>query len=254
MQRGFTKLFNTIVTSTIWQEDDKTRIVWITMLAIADAFGNVFAAIPGLASVANVSIESTEKAVTNLLAADPYSRTKDFEGRRIEEIDGGWHILNYGKYRKMMDEEERREYKAKWARESRRQKRTNIDTSGQTGTEGRRCGHRQRQSTEGEAEYRSKEEEIYCAFPRKVGKPNALKAIRSALSKTPFDVLLQKTKDFASTRNGDVSFCPHPATWFNQERYNDDPSTWVRDNNQPSKPKKPWDARPKAQFGDLYQT
>ena len=45
MQRGFTKLFNTIVTSTIWQEDDKTRIVWITMLAIADASGIVGASI-----------------------------------------------------------------------------------------------------------------------------------------------------------------------------------------------------------------
>ncbi len=152
MQRGFTKLFNTIVTSTIWQEDDKTRIVWITMLAIADAFGNVFAAIPGLASVANVTIEAAQKAVDNLLAPDEWSRTKDFEGRRIEAIDGGWHILNYGKYRKMMDEEERREYKAKWARESRqkksktvkdshRQTGTNVDKSGLEGTESRPCGH-----------------------------------------------------------------------------------------------------------------
>ncbi len=141
MQRGFTKLFNTIVTSTIWQEDDKTRIVWITMLAIADAFGNVFAAIPGLASVANVTIEAAQKAVDNLLAPDEWSRTKDFEGRRIEAIDGGWHILNYGKYRKMLDEEERREYKAKWARESRRQKRTNVDKNGQAKTENRQSGH-----------------------------------------------------------------------------------------------------------------
>jgi len=111
------------------------------MLAIADSFGNVFAAIPGLASVANVSIESTEKAVANLLAPDPYSRTKDFGGRRIEAIDGGWHILNYGKYRKMMDEEERREYKAKWAREKRRQSRTNVDKNGQEGTLSRLSGH-----------------------------------------------------------------------------------------------------------------
>ena len=111
------------------------------MLAIADAFGNVFAAIPGLASVANVSIESTEKAVANLLAPDPYSRTKDFEGRRIEAIDGGWHILNYGKYRKMMDEEERREYKAKWAREKRRQSRTNVDSGRPAKTANGQSGH-----------------------------------------------------------------------------------------------------------------
>ncbi len=122
------------------------------MLAIADAFGNVFAAIPGLASVANVSIESTETAVTNLRAPDPYSRTKDFEGRRIEEIDGGWHIINYGKYRKMMDEEERKDYKARWAREyrqkksktvidKRRQTGTDVDTGGLVGTGNGQCGH-----------------------------------------------------------------------------------------------------------------
>lgn len=121
MQRGFTKLFNTIVTSTIWQEDDKTRIVWITMLAIADHDGIVSAAVPGLASVAHVDIPSTEKALQNLAQPDEYSRTQDFDGRRIEAIDGGWLILNYEKYRKMLSEEERKEYKAKWIRQKRRQ-------------------------------------------------------------------------------------------------------------------------------------
>ncbi len=128
MQRGFTKLFNTIVTSTIWQEDDKTRIVWITMLAIADAAGVVSASIPGLASVSNVDTEAARAAVAKLQDIDPDSRTKDFDGRRIEAIDGGWHILNYAKYRRMLSEDERREYKAKWIAEKRRQLST-VDKS-----------------------------------------------------------------------------------------------------------------------------
>jgi hypothetical protein len=128
MQRGFTKLFNTIVTSTIWREDDKVRIVWITMLAIADAYGIVNASIPGLAAVANVSLESTEAAIKNLESPDRYSRTKDFEGRRIKSIDGGWQILNYQKYREMLSEEERKEYQAKWIANKRRQKST-VDKS-----------------------------------------------------------------------------------------------------------------------------
>ncbi len=137
MQRGFTKLFNTIVTSTIWQEDDKTRIVWITMLAISDPYGIVSASIPGLASVANVSVDETRLAVKNLLSPDPDSRTKDYEGRRIEDIDGGWRILNYVKYRKMLSEAERADYKAKWIREKRRQMSTVStvgDTNGQKST------------------------------------------------------------------------------------------------------------------------
>lgn len=72
------------------------------------------------------------------------------------------------------------------------------------------------------------EEQIYQAFPLKVGKPDALKAIKKAMTKEPHDKLLEKTKLFATARNGDLNFCPHPATWFNQERYNDDPMTWKR--------------------------
>ncbi len=148
MQRGFTKLFNTIVTSTIWQEDDKTRIVWITMLAIADADGIVGASIPGLASVSNVSVRSARAAVKTLLEPDADSRTKDFDGRRIEEIDGGWRILNHAKYRRMLNEEERKEYKAKWIAEKRRQEST-VDKSRQTSTPRRRAAI---MSTQAEAE------------------------------------------------------------------------------------------------------
>jgi hypothetical protein len=119
MQRGFTKLFNSIVTSTIWQEDDQTRIVWITMLALCDRYGDLSASIPGLAKVANVSIEATEAALAKLKQPDKYSRTKEHEGRRITEIDGGWHVFNYEKYRDMLNAEERREYKAVKERERR---------------------------------------------------------------------------------------------------------------------------------------
>ncbi len=232
------------------------------MLAIADAFGNVFAAIPGLASVANVTIEAAQKAVDNLLAPDEWSRTKDFEGRRIEEIDGGWHILNYGKYRKMMDEEERREYKAKWARESRRQKRTSVDSSGQAGTERRPSGHRQRQSTEGDVLNVSPNGdtcpsvgEIYDAYPRHEKRPKAIAAIEKALKKFPADFVLERTKLYASTRPPNSQYTPLPATWFNAEQFNDDPCEWQRDEGKTSKPKKPWDARPKRpEFGELYGT
>ena len=68
---NYTKLFNSIVTSTIWTEDDKTRIVWITMLAIADQNGEVQASIPGLARLAAVSISDAEMAIAKFLGPDP---------------------------------------------------------------------------------------------------------------------------------------------------------------------------------------
>jgi len=73
----------------------------------------------------------------------------------------------------------------------------------------------------------SEAEKIYGEYPLKVGKPHALRAISKALSKRPFEVLLARTKSFAATRHGDLNFCPNPATWFNEERYDDDPSTWL---------------------------
>jgi len=110
---SYTKLFTSIVTSTIWNEDDKTRIVWITMLALADKNGEVQGSVPGLARVAGVSVDDCRAAVAKFLAPDPDSRTKDDEGRRIEEIDGGWHLLNHRKYREMASKDESREAEAK---------------------------------------------------------------------------------------------------------------------------------------------
>ena len=106
---GYTKLFSSIITSSIWTEDDQTRIVWITLLALADRHGEVAASIPGLARVAGVSVEACEKAIAKFMAPDPYSRTPDEEGRRIERIEGGWALVNHAKYRAAASEEDERE-------------------------------------------------------------------------------------------------------------------------------------------------
>lgn len=105
---SYVKLFQTIVTSSVWSEDDRTRIVWITMLACADKHGEVQASIPGLARIAGVPVEDCRAAIAKFLAPDPDSRTKDDEGRRIEPIDGGWLLLNHKKYREMANDEDRR--------------------------------------------------------------------------------------------------------------------------------------------------
>lgn len=109
---AYTKLFNSIVTSTIWTEDDKTRIVWITMLALADKNGEVQGSIPGLARIAGVDVDACRYAMGRFLSPDPDSRTKDDEGRRVEEIDGGWYLLNHRKYREMASDADRREQAA----------------------------------------------------------------------------------------------------------------------------------------------
>jgi hypothetical protein len=71
-------------------------------------------------------------------------------------------------------------------------------------------------------------EEIYKLYPRKLARPAALKAIMTALKKVSFVDLKAKVAALAvAWDNHDKEFLPYPATWFNQERFNDDPSTWA---------------------------
>lgn len=127
---AYTKLFNSIITSTIWTENDQTRIVWITMLALADKNGEVQGSIPGLARLAGVPVEACRKAIETFLSPDPDSRTKDDEGRRIEAIDGGWHLLNHAKYRAMASKDESKSAAAiRQKRWRERQKRNGVGKS-----------------------------------------------------------------------------------------------------------------------------
>lgn len=123
---SFTKLFSSLPDSTVWAAPYPTRIVWITMLAMADRRGRVAAAIPGLAHRARVSLAECEAAIAAFLAPDPYSRTSEHEGRRIEVIDGGWRLLNYDKYRELRDEESRREQNRE---AKRRQRERNVSAA-----------------------------------------------------------------------------------------------------------------------------
>jgi hypothetical protein len=79
--------------------------------------------VPGLAHAARVSMDECQKALTTLLAPDQWSRTPDFEGRRIEVIEGGWRILNRARFdRNHSDveaEDRERERKREWDRKHR---------------------------------------------------------------------------------------------------------------------------------------
>lgn len=105
----YAKLFSRILDSTIWREDDKTRILWITMLAMADKDGIVECTIPGLADRAKISLDHCETALARFQAPDKYSWSKDEEGRRIREVEGGWFLVNHGKYKALLSLEDRRE-------------------------------------------------------------------------------------------------------------------------------------------------
>ena len=100
----FVKVYGSILYSSIWAEDHPTRILWITMLAMADSTGYVEAATPGLARVANISGEECKRALEILQAPDLESKSQDWAGARVEKVEGGWQLLNYQRYREQRTE------------------------------------------------------------------------------------------------------------------------------------------------------
>ena len=81
-------------------------------------------------------------------------------------------------------------------------------------------------------------EQIYDAYPRKVARRAALQAIRQAIKRLQGrDLnaawLYERTEKYAKSQyvetrihSEDRKFVPYPATWFNAERYDDDPEEW----------------------------
>jgi hypothetical protein len=127
------------------------------MLAMADRVGRVWASLPGLANRARVPLEDAKAAIDTFLAPDPYSRTPDFEGRRIEPIDGGWRLLNHEKYRQIRDEEVTKEAKRNYINERRaRERAAAVDAVEQSRTQSNFVGQG-RDNAEADTEAEAKE-------------------------------------------------------------------------------------------------
>ena len=229
---GYTKLFSSIVTSTVWREPDHVRIVWVTMLALSDRWGVVEASVPGLADMARVSISQCQKALRVLSSPDKHSRTQENDGRRIREIDGGWELLNHGKYRDKMSVDERRAYNAMKQRESRAKRAVSLTVNDKSAT----SAH-----TEAEADpdtekikpsraSRSTEvpdgfEDFWERYPRKTSKTVAIRAWSklqpdAELREKMFTALEVHKKSRQWSKDGG-EYIPYPASWINQKRWTD---------------------------------
>lgn len=174
----FVKLHAAILDSSIWLEPAHVRIVWITMLAMADAAGCVQASPRGLAHRANVTPEECSDALGRFLGPDADSRDGT-DGRRIEAVRGGWRLLNYLDFRNRREAEDRREYQARWWREHKgRRAETEADS-----TKLDTPRHASTNSTQAEAEAEAEK-----------------KTPRSRAAARPADVADEVWQDFAALR------------------------------------------------------
>lgn len=67
-------------------------------------------------------------------------------------------------------------------------------------------------------------QEFWRAYPRRVGKGTARKAWDKALCKATAQVMIDAAKQFAVwQKHTEARWIPHPATWLNGERWDDEP-------------------------------
>jgi len=104
------------------------------MMAMCDHVGRVHASVPGLAHIAQVTLTECQVALDCFLAPDRYSRSQDHEGRRIEPIEGGWRLLNYQKYRELIDTESIKEAKRKYINNRRAKEKKDVTIHAKTVT------------------------------------------------------------------------------------------------------------------------
>jgi len=98
------KIQRRLFDSSVWEEDPATRIVWLTLLALAQDPANlahgpgVVIITPGnLRRKAFVSPEQFEHAMERLLSPDPYSRTEPGKSR-LEVLENGYAIPAFEEY------------------------------------------------------------------------------------------------------------------------------------------------------------
>ena len=147
----YAKLFASILDSSLWETPLPTRVLFITMMAMADRKGYVYSSPRGLARRAVLPAKDLKRALNELLSPDPDStdrlRNPEHEGRRLEVTNGGWRILNYEYYRDLRDEDERRDQNRRAQRESRRRNRA-VSTGQSQSAPVSECQHSQPSESE----------------------------------------------------------------------------------------------------------
>jgi hypothetical protein len=167
-----------------------------------------------IAGVLHIEVESFKVTVATLLErgiCDRDSRTGALMNRRM-----------------VRDEDERsknRRKLAKWRKEQKTNEECNQPVTQKKPLPSSSSSITSSSSTSVSKYSRATLEEIFNAYPRRVAKEAAILAIDKALRKSGKEpaAMLQLVEAYAEQRaKEDPQFTPHPATWFNQGRYDDE--------------------------------
>lgn len=96
---GYTKLHARILTSSIWNEPNHVRILFITLLALADSNGRFEGSPAGLAALARLTVDEAVDALRVLEGPDQHSSDGTTGERLMRLSPGSWEIINHRHYR-----------------------------------------------------------------------------------------------------------------------------------------------------------
>ena len=99
---GYVPLFSSLTTGTLYGRWPDIGL-WPIMLSLSDRFGVVDVTPHYLAGVTGLPVEDVIACMARFCEPDPYSRSKETHGARLELLDAhrdwGWRVVNHAKYR-----------------------------------------------------------------------------------------------------------------------------------------------------------
>lgn len=211
----------TLATKGPWQ----ALVTFQQFVILADKNGVVDMTAEAIARQTTIPLEIIKEGIERLQEPDLDSRSPDEDGRRIvllsDHRNWGWRVVNYGHYRKIRSEDERREYHRQYMRKRRA---VNSDV---------------KESTPGEQSQpiavSSKQEAVkppcafsafWSAYPRKKSKGQAEKVWKRLSPDGALQGLIlaavERAKASADWQREGGKFIPYPATWLNAKGWEDE--------------------------------
>jgi hypothetical protein len=231
----YAKIFAQIYDGTLcthgpWQ----ALVTFQQFLVLADQNGVVDMTANAISRRTTIPLDIIKQGIDALLLPDPESRTPTEEGRRIVSLsDGrgwGWRVVNYGHYRQLKREEDRREYhRQHW--QKRKAKVANVDSTTQHELNNSQQIQPNQPIAYAEANAVNTVTqpdgfaEFYQAYPRKVAKVAAAKAFKGAKLNgniAPLLANIEKRIACGEWKLDQKKFIPHPATYLKDRRWEDE--------------------------------
>jgi hypothetical protein len=223
---GFCKLHAKIINSSIWNAPDHCRLLWITMLASADASGNVEGSVGGLAHMARISHEHAKEALEMLSGPDPDSGDET-TGERIRKIAPGiWHIINHGRYRERqtrrqaLQAQASKNYRARKTDDASSESSSSVYVSDVSVSDS--SVPKKKKPPKGDVDVWEGFQEFWDAFAHKQNRPDSEKVWnRLKPNEELRAAIMSKVRAYVGS-TPDKQYRKHPAAWLRARKWEDE--------------------------------